>query len=57
MSDKPLDCVGLDLGSARIGKYDFQRYATTNAAAPARVRKRRWGGNGGGARRRCAAAG
>ncbi|OWK35481.1 hypothetical protein [Fimbriiglobus ruber] len=31
MTDKPLDCIGLDLATAWVGKHDFREYATTNA--------------------------
>jgi hypothetical protein len=35
MSDKPLDCIGLDLGTARVGKHDFRldSNVTTNTVA------------------------
>jgi hypothetical protein len=34
VSDKPLDCIGLEIG-AKVGKCDFREYATNTVETPA----------------------
>lgn len=34
MNDKPLDCVGLDLDTARVGKHDFRLNSADPVSTP-----------------------